>query len=212
MTTIQNIISNYKENLARLNSSRTNFEIVINSDWDTIDNDLRIIYCGDNPGKKEKEENKYFVGASGKELQSFVTIHNKRLGINNNEFVFFNKTPFYSDRTTYITKDMDSDKLIYTSIKMTVNCLYEIWDAIKIPIVILGINEQSYIVKTFKEIIVSDKKYSTFLADLTILNHPSHNSLSAAFGKFLLDNFNNQEEVNNLKYTDLINGVKKNWL
>lgn len=51
---IKEIILNYIKALKEL--GRTDFEVVINKDWLEIDDDIEIIYCGDNPGKTEKEQ------------------------------------------------------------------------------------------------------------------------------------------------------------
>jgi hypothetical protein len=209
MRTLQYIISKYKEELISLKTDQTSLEIIINSDWDKIDDNLKVIYCGDNPGKTEKEEQKYFVGNAGKELSLFITTHNQRLGIESNQFTFFNKTPFYSVKTSDITKKKDCDKLVHKSIELTVECLFQIWSVKKIPIIVFGINEKSYIVKSFKEIILG-KKYSEFSKNLTILNHPSYNSLFGEFGKLLIEALKKNEKVE-INYDELINSVKKNW-
>lgn len=211
---IENIIDKYQCNLRSLCSNKNKnpkLELVLNSDWDKINDDLKIIYCGDNPGKKEKENNSYFVGYAGKELKLFVETHNKKHKINSGEFTFFNKTPFYSNKTSKLTRNDDENKLIEESIKLTINCLYDIWKIKKIQIVVFGINERSYIVKIFKETLKSKKKYSKFFKELTILNHPSHNSLFAEIGKYLINEFDDKEEIKNIKYSDLINEVKKKW-
>ena len=211
MKTIQEIISEYTKNLNSLkNNKMTPFEIVINEEWNKIDNNIEIIYCGDNPGITEKNKKKYFVGAAGIALNLFIKVNNKRLGINNGNYAFFNKTPCFSNKTKQITKSKDSNKVVYDSIGLTIDCLFEISQIKKIPIIIFGIDESSYIVKTFKEKLLSNKKYCDFKNNLTFLNHPSHNSLFAVFGEFLISNFKDNDEIE-IKYSDLIDKTKKNW-
>jgi hypothetical protein len=210
MTTLKDIIAKYKKDLQSLKKKQTDLEIVINSDWDTIDDSLKIIYCGDNPGKKEKDLKKYFVGSSGSKLKLFVSTNNARLGIESNQFTFFNKTSFHSIKTSDITKETDCDKSVYKSIELTVECLFQIWNIKQIPIIIFGVDEKTYIVKSFKEIILKEK-YSEFSKSLTILNHPSNNSLFGEFGKFLIKALQDNDKVE-IEYRNLVNGVKKNWL
>ena len=213
MPKIQDIIKKYKDDLNSLcKNQQSKLELVINTEWDKIDENLKIIYCGDNPGKSEKKSEKYFDGIAGKEFKFFVKTHNKRLKVKSGEFIFFNKTPFYSNKTSQLTQKDDKNNLINKSINLTIDCLYQIWQVKNIPIVVFGVNERSYIVKTFKARLKDNKIYHQFLNDLTILNHPSHNSLFAAFGKFLIENFEDKEEIKSVKYLELINNVKKNWL
>ena len=202
---IKEIILNYIKALKEL--GRTDFEVVINKDWLEIDDDIEIIYCGDNPGKTEKEQKKYFVGNAGNELELFIKVHNKRLGKSKN--TFFNKTPCHSIKTKDITKTKDLNKVVYTSIKLTIDCFAKIYEIKQIPIIVFGSDESSYIVKSFKEIL-NDEKYSTLKASLTILNHPSYNSLFATFGKCLISKFENKDEIH-LTYSDLLNKTKKKW-
>ena len=210
MKSVQKIITEYKKELAILKKKSSPFEIVFNSDWDKITSDLKVIYCGDNPGRIEKEKGKYFVGAAGGELELFVSIHNKRLGVESDQAVFFNKTPCHSNKTSDIKKSKDDNNVVHDSIKLTVECLFQIWKAKRLTIIVLGVDESSYIVSAFKKIVLSQKKYSDFLSDLTILHHPSHNALFAKFGKFVISNFENKESFE-IQYDDLINATKKDW-
>ncbi|MDF2451586.1 MAG: hypothetical protein K0S26_1090 [Bacteroidota bacterium] len=210
MTTLKDIISKYRKDLQSLKKKQTDLEIVFNSDWDTIDDNLKIIYCGDNPGKKEKDLKKYFIGNAGNKLTLFISTNNARLGIESNQFAFFNKSSFHSIKTSDITKEKDCDKSVYKSIELTVECLFQIWNIKQIPIIVFGIDEKTYIVKSFKEIILKNK-YSEFSKNLTILNHPSNNSLFGEFGKFLIKALKDNDRIE-IEYENLINAVKKNWL
>jgi hypothetical protein len=212
---IKSIIDIYIEKLLKLKkeaNSIATYEkhpLIINEDWKNIEEDIQIIYCGDNPGVKEKATGKYFKGNAGDELTMFIDINNKYLGVS--KYCFFNKTPFHSIKTIDITQSIDKKEYVKKSIKITLRCLYELWVLKQIPIYILGINEKSYIVKIFKECLLSCKDES-FKKSLVILNHPSHNSLASSFGKqtlMLLDenNFNY-----NLTYKELIEKAKQNWL
>ena len=202
---IKQIIKEYINQLNQLETA--NFEVVINEDWYTIDDDIEIIYCGDNPGKTEKEKNKYFVGKAGNELDLFIKVNNSRLKVNKS--IFFNKTPCYSIKTKDITKTKDVNQVVYNSIQLTIKCLAEIYEVKQIPIFIFGTDESSYIVKSFKEII-NKTEYSKLKANLTILNHPSYNSLFGAIGKVLISKFEHDNEIR-INYNELIEEAKKNW-
>lgn len=205
---IQQIIKEYKSELKLLNHS--GFSIVLNQDWDRVTDDLKVIYCGDNPGKEEKIENKYFVGKAGKELDTFIKVNNLMLDVNDSQTTFFNKTSFHSNSTSDIKKSSENiNKDIYKSIELTVACLYKIWKFNGVKIFVFGVNKSSYIVKSFKEIL-SKIEDESFLNSIIVLNHPSHNSLFGTIGEFALKNFEKDGELK-LNYTDLINGIQKQW-
>ena len=202
---IKEIILQYIEQLNELES--TNFKIVINKDWENIDDDIEIIYCGDNPGKTEKAENRYFVGKAGSELDFFIKVNNRRLNVTKS--IFFNKTPCYSIKTKDITKAKDLNQVVHKSIELTIDCLAKIFEYKQIPIFIFGADESSYIVKSFKDII-NKSEYSKLKANLMILNHPTYNSLFAAFGKVIISKFEQDQEIH-INYNELIEKSKKNW-
>jgi hypothetical protein len=224
---IKGIIDDYKENLKNLKKIQGE-TMVFNSEWNKVNDNIKVIYCGDNPGKNEKSagkdkpikgkntiiEGEYFVGTAGNALNSFISVNNKIHGIESFEAIKFNKTPFYSNNTKAITEVTDKNDSIYISIKLTVDCLYEIWKLNnEIKIFIFGFSiKDSYIVTSFKEVI-QDEKYKHFLESLTILNHPSHNSLQAEIGKYLLEKFKGSKELGQVEivYDELIKGIKKDW-
>lgn len=206
------IVDKYIAQLEKLNSTFSDdcLELVINKEWKKISPSLQIIYCGDNPGKREKESNQYFKGYAGNELNDFVELHQK---INNvTETAFFNKTPFYSPKTSDLTKSLDknNNEVIKQSIRLTLQCLYDLWIANdkKLQLIFFGVNEKAYIVKTFKEILIDE--FNEFSQQVTILNHPSHNSLYAEIGKTVLKELTQQDNLN-ITFQELVEKTQRHW-
>lgn len=211
---MQEIIVDYESKLDNLNLQGK--EIVKNEDWSKVTDNLKVIYCGDNPGKTEKKEKKYFVGTAGNDLSLFVNVNNKRNGILENEYVFFNKTPFYSNKTTDINEWTDKNDIVKQSIELTIECLFKMWDKNKdLKIIIFGLNTKSFVVRTFGELILN-KKYVAFFEKTTLLSHPSYNHLYSQIGKALIGKFKLEDlSTVSIDYETLINKIsdtnKENW-
>lgn len=70
----------------------------------TVDDDIRIIVIGDNPGKDEQllKNNKYLVGQAGKIAQGYFA-KNPELGIDfRKNAIILNKTPVHSAKTNQL--------------------------------------------------------------------------------------------------------------
>lgn len=106
---------------------KVKIDIIKNKDWLSVDHSkLKIIYCGDNPGKNEVMKKSYFVGKSGSELDLFIKTNNYQLEIKEGEYTFFNKTVFSSQKTKDITDAIDDHRYIQESIKEVVMCFYKL--------------------------------------------------------------------------------------
>lgn len=117
--TFKNKISEWNNNFPQLmelqkqaaeadNNPPYSFEtpIVYNRDLDkiTIDDDIRLIVIGDNPGKDEQltKNNRYLVGQAGKIADGFFK-RNPELNIDfRKNVIILNKTPVHSARTSQL--------------------------------------------------------------------------------------------------------------
>lgn len=89
-----------------------NFEtpIVYNTDLDkiTIDDEIRLIVIGDNPGKDEQlaKNNRYLVGQAGKIANGFFA-RNPELNVDfRKNVIILNKTPVHSAKTNHLKRIM----------------------------------------------------------------------------------------------------------
>lgn len=106
----------------------------------TLDhNKLKFIIVGDNPGKKEFEQNKYFVGQSGAQLRN----HFEKGGLVENfdeECLIINKT-FLSTEKTNDLKNIKNEIGAESFDKILLHSAYEITSyskSLDLPVLIFG--------------------------------------------------------------------------
>ncbi|MGL4909350.1 MAG: uracil-DNA glycosylase family protein [Bacteroidales bacterium] len=87
----------FKRKIAVWKAMYPELDFVYNSDLDTIiaPTDIRYIFVGDNPGKDEKAQGRYFAGRTGKMCDKFM----KKIGIDRANVLVLNKTPIHTPST-----------------------------------------------------------------------------------------------------------------
>jgi hypothetical protein len=90
--------------------------IVFNDALNSINeqSDIKLIIVGDNPGKDEQKEGRYFEGQAGKMAKGFFRIASKELGIEDfdKEVICLNRTPIHT-ATTAELKQLHGSKILY---------------------------------------------------------------------------------------------------
>jgi hypothetical protein len=189
---------------------KVKIDIIKNKDWLSVDHSkLKIIYCGDNPGKNEVMKKSYFVGKSGSELDLFIKTNNYQLEIKEGEYTFFNKTVFSSQKTKDITDAIDDHSYIQESIKEVVMCFYNLHNRNeKLQFYIFGIDKGAYIVSQFiKEIELLNDLH--FNQKFKFLKHPSRGHLFKSIGRSIISSFEDKKDKIEIDYTKLISKVEK---
>ncbi|MGL4363730.1 MAG: hypothetical protein ACRCSB_00820 [Bacteroidales bacterium] len=102
----------FKSKIAEWQKAYPTVEFVYNSDLDKVTKDtyIRRILVGDNPGKEEKMQGRYFAGRAGKMCETFMR---DELEIDMSTAICLNKTPIYTNSTKELAK-IDSAILIET--------------------------------------------------------------------------------------------------
>jgi len=155
-----------------------NIPFVFNSQKYEIKN-LKYIIVGDNPGKKECNEKKYFIGPSGQILRN----HFKKFHIVtdfDNECIVFNKTFIYTEKTKEL-KNIDKEILNETQDYCATE-ISKLSNEKQIPILIFGKSNickgelfEKFWTRLFKEVI--DKK------NILVFSHPSYGNFSKEWKK-----------------------------
>lgn len=205
------IVDNYKERLKEITNIDKNHPIVLNNEWENITDRLDIVYCGDNPGLDEKEASLYFVGTAGENLKPFVDFTNYHLRIT--EHAYFNKTPVHSVNTKDIKFNAKCAKSVVSSIQLTIECIFRLWQNNRnLKIIVLGYSE-SYIVTTFqKNLTRIVAKHPAFKSSIYVLSHPSRFHLYTNIGRYFVNQFSNKSHVT-LNFDEMLNHLsKKDWL
>lgn len=138
--------------------------------------DLKYIIVGDNPGKKELEDRKYFVGKSGQALRKHFE-NNQLIENFNNNCKVYNKTIIHTERTACLTvvKNIIGEDLFNDIQKCCVTEIASLANELKIPILVFGKTHLKGIFKCFwKElnVLVNDKE------SILVFSHPSYGCFS----------------------------------
>jgi len=122
--------------------------VVYNTALDEIDgeSEIKIILIGDNPGRREQEECRYLIGASGKLAENFFN-KESALGIDfRKNVLILNKTPVHTPRTAGLrtlskTGGFTVATLIEESQRRMAAFLGDFYRAVQAPIWITGYSE-----------------------------------------------------------------------
>ncbi|MDR0526793.1 MAG: uracil-DNA glycosylase family protein [Spirochaetaceae bacterium] len=121
--------------------------VVYNETLDDIkqDDKIKLLFVGDNPGRREQNDRRYLIGPSGKIAENFF-INNKCLDIDfRKEVIILNKTPIHTPRTLDLkilgAKNSYIQKAIRTSQKEMALILLEFERIFKVPVWITGYSE-----------------------------------------------------------------------
>ena len=192
------IINEYTEYIEASNKENNGVIYVRNSDWQTAFDPPKnkFIIVGDNPGKTEKEENRYFIGASGITLKNFFK---NRLGISEKEYIIFNKTPIHTAKTIEL-KSIEQSILECSMIK-SAEIIASLSNSLKIPILIFGKGNINTIFKPFILTLKSSK------CEYYLYNHPAYGNLSRECNAYIgknqlsINGFYKLGEINRNKIT-----------
>lgn len=79
-----------------------NSPLVFNKkEWNEIELEkITWIVIGDNPGKEEKQECKYFIGQAGKKVRPYFSL----LESNKNKILYLNKVPIHTNTTIELNR------------------------------------------------------------------------------------------------------------
>jgi len=117
------------------------------------ESEIKLILVGDNPGRNEQKVGRYLVGSAGKFAQTFFATAKKEFEINNfsedyfkENVIILNKTPIYSPRTRDLYKlrkklhEMSGPiaDVLEKSQKMMAKILFEFYEALNVPVWIIG--------------------------------------------------------------------------
>ncbi|WP_214802010.1 hypothetical protein [Exiguobacterium sp. ERU656] len=141
-TEIGTLISDFKDKVNEWNENYrdSNIQFIYNENLDQLNaSSIKYILVGDNPGVKEKEHNKYLIGATGLIARSFFK---SELEVSdfNNEVLILNKTPIHSAKTSglsEICKSSNMDLLQVTQEYMC-NLIYNLQNLLNCEVIILG--------------------------------------------------------------------------
>ncbi|MDR2097881.1 MAG: uracil-DNA glycosylase family protein, partial [Spirochaetaceae bacterium] len=124
--------------------------VVYNNALDDVgeDSDIRLIFVGDNPGRREQDaaNRRYLVGPSGKIAENFFK-NTPGLGIDfRKNVIILNKTPVHTPRTVCLKelRGMGGEKLcaaIDESQTKMAELLAGFFDALRVPVWISGYSE-----------------------------------------------------------------------
>ncbi len=145
---------------------------------------LEYIIVGDNPGKEEKKQERYFVGTSGKQLRQFFEneiIFGKKF---DDSCIVFNKTFIHTIKTEDLKKIRANDTILFNEV--LVCCAKEIIklsNEKNLPILIFGkthLKPNSIFEPFWKEINKSVGNKEIVL----VYNHPSYNNFNKEWKKY----------------------------
>jgi hypothetical protein len=134
---------------------------------------LKFIIVGDNPGKTEYLENRFFIGPSGQELRRHFS--EKELCSNfDEECIIFNKTFIHTTRTIELEpiQKQVGDEIFSSIQKLCASEIAEIANKYQIPILVFGKSNigNGLLFESFWEYINSELTDSS---KLLVFNHPS---------------------------------------
>ncbi|MGQ7946848.1 uracil-DNA glycosylase family protein [Flavobacterium sp. WC2509] len=167
---------------------------------------LKYIIVGDNPGKTEKKENRFFIGASGQKLRKHFE-SNKLVDDFNNECIIFNKTFIH----TVKTEQLESIRInigIELFDNIQIHCAKEIskiTNEFNIPILIFGKSKigANLLFESFWKAI---NEFTIIKENILVFNHPSYNHFFNEWDKYKTDLKLNSKEL--LKEIGTINSQK----
>jgi hypothetical protein len=144
------MLKNEQQNLVNKRDAQSyiiDTPVVYNTAIDSItkEDTICLILVADNPGRKEQSamEQRYLVGPSGKIAANFFE---KELGIDfRKNVVILNKTPIHTPRTAELRILGGANSQIHAAIvssqKQMAALLVEFYNALKVPIWIIGYSE-----------------------------------------------------------------------
>lgn len=152
-----------KDILSRLKTAcqKTGKEYVLPNEEKCIDlSGILLVIIGDNPGQKELEEKKYFVGS---QTECIRVLFQKIFGEKYREKVLFlNKTPIFSN----ITNSLKKSENINNTQEIMAELVRSIAEEKKIPIWVMGVSQLNNLFKTFYERIKD-------IEEVAVFYHPS---------------------------------------
>jgi hypothetical protein len=154
-------------------------EIVIGKN-NIIPKNPRYIIVGDNPGKKEKDKDKFFVGSAGIALENFLCKENI-VNDFNNECFLFNKTTIHTGRTIDL-KALNGEEQKYFQNNQIQNAtdIANCANKNKLPVIILGLSnlEPNKLFSYFWNTLIEKTKDKN---KVYVLCHPSFGNLSRQY-------------------------------
>ncbi len=186
MKTIKKEIEKY-ENFINIKNKETALIYVYNKnleDFKQNANDVKYIVVGDNPGIKEAELEKYFVGKSGVVLRNFFK-NELNIQYFDKEIIVLNKTPIHTKSTNDL-KVIDK-KILEESVDFSASIIVAVAKKLDIPILLFG--KSGFLFKPFLDKI-KDKN-----VEIRLYNHPSYGNLSKQWKEFLKINPNEEKIV-----------------
>ncbi len=164
---------------------------------------LKFIIVGDNPGKKEYEEKKFFIGDSGQKLRKHFLENNLIDSDFDKECMLFNKTIIYTPTTEDLREIKKNKKDLFDEIQSF--CAREIANTaneLKLPILIFGkseIKRYGIFKKFWRELNIYTKNKKSIFA----FNHPSRSLFKTEWN-------NNKEKLTYESNIDLLKQIGRN--
>lgn len=135
------LLSAYKKQIEAWSETyrETDLEFVYNENLDRlVEKEVKYILVGDNPGKNEKEQNKYFIGEAGLVAKWFFKSELDIMSFEN-EVLILNKTPIYSEKTDLLNQFYPDYLDVMKESQGYMACLiYKIQKILKCEVIIIG--------------------------------------------------------------------------
>lgn len=134
------LISKFKNRINQWAENYTQREFVFNYILNNINFDkVKCIIVGDNPGNKESEFNKYFVGPAGLVLRSFFET-SKLIKYFEQEVVSLNKTCIKTKNIEGLKKIFQQDReLVKDTSEFMAYLVYKFHEKLECPVYIIGL-------------------------------------------------------------------------
>ncbi len=211
------IIKNFESKCLEWNKQNNNLSFVFNNDLEKIKKEnVKYILIGDNPGKTEKENNRYLIGGAGISARIFF----ERYFVDNfsEEILVLNKTPVYSNITTSLKGVAPS--ILKETQEYTVNTIVKLYSVLSVPVIISGFagcrkSKGGFLDSSSKNKDATGKYFFTELKkhrfgkdnkDLYIIKHFSRMSI---FQDFTIKEY---DKLNENKNFDILNAIGKKYV
>ena len=162
-----------------------NPNFVANTDWEKLSR-VDVILIGDNPGKKEKEEGRFFQGGTKAIMDLVISNLNK----NHRCVLVMNKSNYYTDNTKGINQILSQEKensIIIEDIKSNANLVNELGK--NAEIVLFGITKNN-LHRLFMSNLSDEVKNK-----IIQLKHPSRHNLAGQLTEYFLNQMNSDNEI-----------------